>query len=110
MVKKEERLRIGFQNFNGLSGRQNDPVNENLQNWINSMGFDIFGISEVNMFWPQVKQELQFHERVNSWFNPAVTRAIRAYNQKELRLKKSIRQYGGTAQINTGTSSLKFQE
>lgn len=110
MVKKDARLRIGFQNFNGLMGKRDDPIDDNLQTWIDSMGFDIFGISEVNMFWPQVKQELQFHERIHRLFNPALTKAIRAYNTQEKRSKKSIRQYGGTAQINTGNSSLKFQQ
>ena len=52
MEKKEGLLRIGFQNFNRLTGKENDPVDKSLRDWIMDNTFDIFGISEVNMYWP----------------------------------------------------------
>ena len=65
MEKNEGLLRIGFQNFNGLSGKENDPVDKSLCDWIMDNTFDVFGISEVNMYWPRVRRDLQFQERVN---------------------------------------------
>jgi hypothetical protein len=53
-----------------ITGKEGDPVDHSLRTWIEKYEFDIFGISEVNMFWPRVKPELQFIDRVYSWFNP----------------------------------------
>ena len=100
-------LRIGFQNFNGLTGKENDPADVSLHRWITSMEFDVFGVSEVNMYWPNVKQSLQFIERVHRWWNPRNTVALCAYNKNEKRIKRSIRQYGGTAQISRGNAALQ---
>ena len=72
-IKGEDTLRIGVQNFNGLTGKEGDPVDHSLPTWIEKYEFDVFGISEVNMFWPRVKPELQFIDRVYSWFNPLCT-------------------------------------
>jgi hypothetical protein len=106
-VKTDDILRLGFQNFNGLTGRDNDPVDVSLRQWITKWDFDVFGLSEVNMYWPQVRKELQFLERVNSWFNPLQTRALCSYNKNEIRKHRSIRQYGGTAQISRGNAALR---
>jgi hypothetical protein len=69
--------------------------------------FDVFGILEMNMYWPRVKPSLQFIDRVYSWFNPMDTRALCAFNKHEVRLKCSIRQYGGTGQIARGNAGLR---
>jgi hypothetical protein len=106
-VKTDDILRLGFQNFNGLTGRNNDPVDVSLRQWIMKWDFDVFGLSEVNMYWPQVRKELKFLERVNSWFNPLQTRALCAYNKNEIRKHRSVRLYGGTAQILRGNAALR---
>ena len=62
MEKGEHTFQIGFQNFNGLTGKENDPVDSSLQNWITDNSFDVFGLSEVNLYWPKVHKQLQFHE------------------------------------------------
>ena len=64
MEKGEHTFRIGFQNFNGLTGKENNPVDSSLRNWITDNSFDVFGLSEVNLYWPKVRKQLQFHERV----------------------------------------------
>ena len=97
--KHTDTIRIGFQNFNGLTGRINDPVDDSLRSWITSQEFDVFGISEINLYWPKVNPSLQFHKCLTRWWAPGQTRGIFAYNSTEKRKKRSIRQYGGTAQI-----------
>ena len=90
MEKREEFFQIGFQNFNGLTGKPDDPVDISLRNWIVENSFDVFGISQVNMYWPRVRKDLQFHERVNGWWQPGSCRAIHAYNRTKKRKKRSI--------------------
>ena len=86
--KHEDHLRIGFQNFNGLTGKLDDPVDRSLQDWVPENLFDVFGISEVNMYWPRVRRDLQFHERLHQWWQPGFCRAKHAYNRTEKRLKR----------------------
>ena len=62
-------LRIGFQNIGGLSSN-NTEQDKILQYLIQSNSFDVFGISEVNLNWPALREELQFGERMNQRFNP----------------------------------------
>ena len=107
--KKVDKVRIGFQNFNGLSGKPNDPVDASLKNWINANNFDVFGIPEVNLFWPKVRKSLQFHDRISSWWQPGQHQSVVAYNRNEKRKVRSIRQYGGTAQISRENASLRIQ-
>jgi hypothetical protein len=57
-------MRIGFQNIGGLSSN-NTETDKILQNFIQSNSFNVFGISEVNLFWPALQEELQFGERMN---------------------------------------------
>ena len=69
--------------------------------------FDVFGILEVNLYWPRVKKHLQFQERISKWWNPGQYRAIFAYNKTEKRMQQSIRQYGGTAQISKEDAAIR---
>ena len=103
-------IRIGFQNFNGMTGRDHDPVNTSISNWITDNNFDVFGISEVNLYWPKVKKHLQFQGKVSQWWAPGQQRSIFAYNKMEKRLIRSIRQYGGTAQISRGEAIVREYE
>ena len=41
---------------------EDDPVDRSLRDWITDQEFDVFGVSEVNLYWPKVKKSLQFHE------------------------------------------------
>ena len=107
--KQRSNIRIGFQNFNGLTGKHNDPVDDSLREWITSKEFDVFGISEVNLYWPRVNRQLQFHERLTRWWAPGQTRGLFAYNKNESRKKRSIRQYGGTAQVCRHEACLREQ-
>ena len=105
--KGDNTIRIGFQNFNGLTGKDNDPVDLSIRNWVTENRFDVFGILEVNLYWPRVKKHLQFQERISKWWNPGQYRAIFAYNKTEKRMQRSIRQYGGTAQISKGDAAIR---
>ena len=59
------------------------------------------------MYWPLVRRDLQFHERLHQWWQPGVCRAKHAYNRTEKRLKRLIRQYGGTAQLSLGSAMVR---
>jgi hypothetical protein len=61
--------RIGFQNIGELSSN-NTEQDKILQHFIQSNSFDVFGISEVNLYWPALREELLFGERMNQIFNP----------------------------------------
>ena len=108
--KHTDSIRIGFQNFNGMSGKSNNPVDESLKNWITANSFDVFGIPEVNLFWPKVHRSLQFHERIRYWWQPGQHQSVIAYNRNEKRKIRSIRQYGGTAQISRENAALRIQD
>ena len=107
--KKENEVHIGFQNFNGMSGKHNDPVDASLKSWITENNFDVFGIPEVNLFWPKVSRSLQFHNRISAWWQPGQHQSVIAYNCNEKRKLRSICQYGGTAQISRENASLRIQ-
>ena len=108
-TKHSNNIRIGFQNFNGLTGKHDDPVDDSLREWITTSQFDVFGISEVNLYWPKVHRKLQFHERLTKWWAPGQTRGIFSYNRNEQRKQRSIRQYGGTAQVCRHEAVLREQ-
>ena len=95
-------MQIGFQNFNGLTGKADNPVDRSLHDWIMDNSFDVFGIPEVNMYWLKVRKDLQFKKRINQMWQPGQCRSLHAYNCTEKRKKRSIRQYGGTAQLSFG--------
>ena len=69
----EGHLRIGFQNIGGLSSN-NTEQDKLLQHFIQSNSFDVFGITEINLYWPALREELQFGERMNQRFNPRDSR------------------------------------
>jgi hypothetical protein len=85
-------------------------VNGSLRQWITGQEFDIFGISETNLYWPNVKPEIHLEERISGWWNPTTTRLTYAYNYQDKNMgHRRTRQYGGVAQITTGPVSLKYQ-
>ena len=95
-TKKTGRLRIGFQNFSGFTNNKYDPVDESLRQWVTNQEFDIFGISETNLYWPNVKKELQLWEGAEGWWNPQQTRMSIAYNNQDKTFGHSkTRQYRG---------------
>ena len=42
--KGDNTIRIGFQNFKGLTGKDHDLVNLSIRNWVTENWFDVFGI------------------------------------------------------------------
>jgi hypothetical protein len=70
-------MRIGFQNFNGLSSQPNDPVDDSVRHWITDNDFDVFSISEMNLWWPAIPASLhQFQERIREWWVPRTVRSV----------------------------------
>ena len=83
-----------------MTGREHDPVDTSIRNWITDNNFDVFSISDVNLYWPRVKKHLQFQERVSQWWAPGQQRSTVADNKTEKHLIRSIRQYGGMVQTS----------
>jgi hypothetical protein len=113
MTKKgTDIMRIGFQNFNGLSSQPNDPVNDRVRHWITDNDFDVFGISEMNLWWLAIPALLQFRERIREWWDPQTVRSVFTYNRHDRReaMKKKRTQYGGTAQISRHAAALRMIE
>ena len=108
--KYDNNIRIGFQNFAGLSSKENDIIDNTLKDWIDSKSFDIFGIPEVNLYWPQVRKTLQFNKRVTKWWRPGTTRSVFSYNKHEERRNRSVKQYGGMAQICRNSTAIREYE
>jgi hypothetical protein len=100
-------LRIGFQNIGGLSSN-NTEQDKLLQQFIQSNSFDIFGISEVNLYWPALREFLQFGEQMNRRFNPRESQKNYAYNiHQTTRPRNSVTQYGGTAMISQKNAAIR---
>jgi hypothetical protein len=86
MTKKgTDIMRIGFQNFNGLSSQPNDPVDDSVRHWITDNDFDVFGISEMNLWWPAIPASRQFRERIREWWDPRTVRSVFTYNRQDIR-------------------------
>jgi len=89
----EGNLRIGFQHVGGLSST-NTEQDKALQYFIQSNSFDVYGINEMNLYWPALREELQFEERMNQGFNPRESRKNYAYNvHRQNRQRNSVVQY-----------------
>jgi hypothetical protein len=100
-------LRIGFQNIGGLSCN-NTEQDKLIQQFIRSNPFDVCGISEVNLCWPALQEELQFGERMSRRFNPRENRKNYAYNiHQTTRRRNSVTQYGGTAMISQKNAAIR---
>ena len=102
-------MRIGFQNFNGLSSKLDDPVDDSVRQWITDNEFDIFGVSEMNLWWHSLPAALQFRERIREWWESGTVRSVFDYNRHDKReaVKKKKTQYGGTAQISRHAAALR---
>jgi hypothetical protein len=102
-------MQLGFQNFNGFSSQFNDPVDDSVRQWITDNEFDIFGVSEMNLWWHALPAALQFRERIREWWDSGTVRSVFDYNRHDKRdaVKKKKTQYGGTAQISRNAAALR---
>ena len=99
--KTDNTFRIGFQNFGGLpssSTNEQDLIDLSLKQWISDYKFDSFGITEMNCYWPEINDKLQFKERMKEWWEPGSTTWTYAYNNKGNHKGKI--QWGGVGIIN----------
>ena len=104
--KKRSRIRIVFQNINGLivEDDENDKK-ELIQEFINKYKIDFFGIAEVNVNWRLVPKQDNLESMCKQWFEHS--RVITAHNT--LGQTKKRYQPGGVAIIATGELSLRVQ-
>lgn len=72
------------------------------------MRFDIFGITENNLYWPWVPREWRLRERLERLFPANEIRVTWAYNQNDK--PEKVKQWGGTSQVCRGKAMLKFFE
>ena len=66
-----------------MTGKENDPVDTSIRNWVTDNNFDVFGRSEVNLYWAKVQRNLQFQDQLGQWWQPGQFRGVMAYNRTE---------------------------
>jgi hypothetical protein len=64
--KAKGHIQIGFNNVNGMGMRANDDKNRDIQSFIASGDFDVFGITETNIHWKNNQQHVK--EYTYGWF------------------------------------------
>lgn len=105
--KKNNKIRIAFQNINGLM-IEDETVDkrELIKEFINKYNIDFFGIAEVNVNWKLVKRNDSLESLTKEWFENS--RVVTAHNT--FTRTKTRYQPGGVAMIAAGDLSLKVQK
>ena len=79
-----------------------------IRSWINQTELDIIAIQEINLYWPKVKDALQFNERIRSWWPRGTTNNTFSYNKNWE--PSSVTQWGGTAMISRNQATFRVIE
>jgi hypothetical protein len=64
--KQKSTVRIGFNNINGFKAEINNSNNRDLHSFISHYGFDVFGMSEINLHWKNCQHHVS--ECTKGWF------------------------------------------
>jgi hypothetical protein len=107
-MKGEDIFRLGAQNFGGMASKSKSLEDESLRLWLVDNGFDVFGIREVDLYWPKVRVALQLQEGLKEWWPMGNVHSVRAHNSTIT--NKSVLQWGGTAQISMGQAAYRAFE
>ena len=105
--KDNNRIRIAFQNINGLM-IEDETVDkrELIKEFINKYKIEFFGIAEVNVNWKLVKRVESIESMSKEWFENS--RTVTSHNT--FTRTKTRYQPGGVALIAAGDLSLKVQK
>jgi hypothetical protein len=93
LVKKENTLRLGFQNIGGFPTQRGKLKEDNIRLGITKRDFDIFGMAEVNIDWRLMKEQDRLPTRTKEWWTQQ--HVFWAHNR--ISEPSLPRQFGGTA-------------
>jgi hypothetical protein len=98
--KKENKLRIGYQNIGGLSFNSESVKDDIIRQGINTFEFDIFGMSETNIEWRLIPEHHKLYFRTKYWWESShVSHASNVTLAPVTR-----KQFGGVALFRVGPS------
>ena len=105
--KKKNRIRIVFQNINGLM-IEDEAIDkrELVREFINKYEIDFYALAEVNVNWSLVPRTDNLYTKCNEWFEHS---RISTSHNTLMRTKKRY-QPGGVAIIGSGDLSLQVQK
>jgi len=92
-LKKENIVRIGFQNIGGFPVRKSKVKEDIIRQGLVKWEFDIFGVAETNLDWRLCKEEDKLPLRTKVWWE--YQHVSWAFNSRSPSFEP--RQYGGTA-------------
>ena len=99
--KRQNTLRIGFLNINGIPTKNDHPKNLSLYEAIKSHEMDVIGLAETNKCWHTLDTRDSWKSRTTGWWQ--ASKATFAYNTTDCHSKKF--QPGGTLQITNGRTT-----
>jgi hypothetical protein len=92
-------IRFGFNNINGMGTRQTDTRNKDLQSFIKSGEFDLFGMTETNIAWKNNPEHIK--DIMHGWLR----RMSVCYEYYKAYPASAAFQVGGVAQIAVGDTT-----
>ena len=90
--RKDDSLRIGMININGLPDSNTHAKNHSLYNALMKLDPDIMGLAETNQHWRSISSEHQWRNRTLSWWE--TSHSTIAFNTKDIKSSSSF-QPGG---------------
>ncbi len=100
-MKKDNTLRLGFQNIGGFSTKPGKLKEDNIRAGITKWEFDVFGMVETNVDWRKVQEKEKLPSRTREWW--ANQHVSWAHNRTGP--PRQVRQYGGTALFSIDQAS-----
>lgn len=92
-TKKENILRVGFQNIGGFPTCKGKLEEDLIQRGISKWDFDIFGCMETNVDWRLVSEDDKLMFQVKEWWQSLHLR----WSHNTAMEPVTARQFGGTA-------------
>jgi hypothetical protein len=98
--KKDQVLRIGYQNIGGFSFTSNSIKDDIFRQGLNAFEFDIFGVSKTNVDWHLLPDQHKLYFRTKYWWE---TRHVSQASNITLP-SVTWKQFGGVALFSIGPS------
>ena len=70
--KQENTLRIAFQNINSFSAEKDAPKNDAIRRFLMDHQIDVFGMAEMNKYWPKIEEKNGLYEQTWKGSNPSL--------------------------------------
>jgi hypothetical protein len=92
-IKKDNTLRLGFQNIGGFPSQCRKLKEDNIRLGIQKWDFDIFGMAETNLDWRVLKEHEKLPTRTKEWWDQQNV----SWAHNRTFVPHQAQQYGGTA-------------